>query len=913
MKKIKILITLAFMAMFMAIFAISTSAAAYEPDGTSATEYKYSASECNRKVVVTFKDTSGNVLKTVTVHTKHGEDDNIGITIYGYRVVGFESNGGPLTTCELTWASGNMWGQAGYAQFNVYFRTAASKKQLDVTITMEKLSDVEVTIKHMLYNQNGTETLYAKETKTVKYFEQVFWCDKSIPGYTLRSNHESIISGKFCYSWLDETANIDSDDFDWSLVNKTTKDLGYWSTFNESKHGNLSYSKNHKLTVYFRYDVDSYTISFDANGGTGAPESITKYFGTDKYLPATRPSRTGYSFMGWGTSKDDTTADYSCGYLYTLNHNTTLYAVWDINKYSVKYDANGGTGAPEEQTKLFGQDLKLSSTIPKREGYVFVGWGYSQNSRVAAYDAGEYYDIDHPVTFYAIWLKIEEYSISYDANGGIGAPDSQIKQKGKNILLSAVLPTREGYNFIGWNTDPNATQREYAPGQTYTHDSSIKLYAIWQTTCDFSVRGLTISNSSPYKYDTIGISIVVDSWDNKLAHKSVPIELLYDGEVVDTQYVDFDKNGRLIAKYSLNVGKEVGEHTVEIRVNWSNRDNEKDASNNNMSKTIEVKNYDYELTVDPLLPSDAYKEGITVITTFFVRNDGQYGIIPRDGNTATFTAYYLDSSNNKVIISSQRWTNIVVPPDATNIIYFKWSIPDGMAGKTVYCECVINSDFNISENTSNNKTTFSAVVEKINNYSVPDTQYEGKTPDSYMAVKHPETKSESASWTVWIYQGDQFILKRYGISVSCAKPTLIPSNDCDSAVYKDGRWTMASGYGVTINCTPSASKAADAILAESRAYTLAQTVVATFPEYQYKTGQNVCSSLENVGGSYQFTENECADDQRVHFVPVWYDDGVYYMSIVLTEMWTPLGVIEGVKNSEAINISGSLYNDWYQS
>ena len=72
-----------------------------------------------------------------------------------------------------------------------------------------------------------------------------------------------------------------------------------------------------------------------------------------------------------------------------------------------------------------------------------------------------------------------KYTISYNANGGSGAPSSQEKAYGKDLTLSSTVPTRSQFKFLGWSTDKNATVGTYNPGSVYTLNKSITLYAIW--------------------------------------------------------------------------------------------------------------------------------------------------------------------------------------------------------------------------------------------------------------------------------------------------------------------------------------------------------------------------------------------------------------------------------------------------
>ena len=148
--------------------------------------------------------------------------------------------------------------------------------------------------------------------------------------------------------------------------------------------------------------LTSYTISYNANGGSGAPSNQTKYYGQSLTLSSTKPTRTGYSFLGWATSSSGSVS-YSAGASYTNNSSVTLFAVWKINTYTVSYNANGGSGAPSNQTKTYGQDLKLSSTIPKKTNYNFKGWGLSASATTVSYGPGGSYTNNADLTLYAIW------------------------------------------------------------------------------------------------------------------------------------------------------------------------------------------------------------------------------------------------------------------------------------------------------------------------------------------------------------------------------------------------------------------------------------------------------------------------------------------------------------------------------
>lgn len=147
----------------------------------------------------------------------------------------------------------------------------------------------------------------------------------------------------------------------------------------------------------------SYTVSYNANGGAGAPSKQTKWKDQTLVLSSIKPTRTGYSFLGWSTSSTATSASYAAGANYTTNSGTTLYAVWKANTYTISYNANGGVGAPASQTKTYGVTLTLSNTKPTRTNYNFKGWGTSASSTTVAYSAGASYTANVATTLYAIW------------------------------------------------------------------------------------------------------------------------------------------------------------------------------------------------------------------------------------------------------------------------------------------------------------------------------------------------------------------------------------------------------------------------------------------------------------------------------------------------------------------------------
>lgn len=150
--------------------------------------------------------------------------------------------------------------------------------------------------------------------------------------------------------------------------------------------------------------LTSYNVTYNANGGSGAPATQKKYYGQTLTLSSTKPTRTNYVFKNWNTASGGTGTTYNPGASYTANAALTLYAQW-YAPYTVTYNANGGSGAPANQTKVYNTNLTLSTTRPTRNGFAFLGWSTSSSatSPNANYDPGDTYSTNANLTLYAVW------------------------------------------------------------------------------------------------------------------------------------------------------------------------------------------------------------------------------------------------------------------------------------------------------------------------------------------------------------------------------------------------------------------------------------------------------------------------------------------------------------------------------
>lgn len=258
------------------------------------------------------------------------------------------------------------------------------------------------------------------------------------------------------------------------------------------------YDKDSKPQVYNGSEwilipaLDSWDVVYHTDGGSDVPSQL-KFYGRDLTITYTKPSRDGYVFWHWNTKADNTETTYESSGKYTSDADIDLYAIWNP---IISYNANGGTGAPDSQTKTYGRTLTLSSDKPTRARYVFKQWNTSPDDTGTAYRPSASYSTDEPMTLYAIWNP----TIAYDGNGGNGAPSSQTKTYGQTIKLQTSKPSRTGYTFISWNTAKNGSGTSYSPGDDYSSEESMTLYAIWRK----NAEAPTISSLSVVRCDSSG-------------------------------------------------------------------------------------------------------------------------------------------------------------------------------------------------------------------------------------------------------------------------------------------------------------------------------------------------------------------------------------------------------------------------
>lgn len=289
------------------------------------------------------------------------------------------------------------------------------------------------------------------------------------------------------------------------------------------------------VTLYAKWTLGYYNITFNANGGTGGTGPASMQATTALSAPAV--SRMGYTLSGWSPAVPSTVpfAD------------TTYTAQWSANTYTVEYYGNMSTGGSTANSgHIYDVAKPLTENGYTRIGYSFSGWNTDPNGSGDAYtDKQNVTNLtmidDDILTFYAVW-SINSYNITFNANGGTGGtgPTSMVY----NSALTAPVVSRPGYNFYGWS--PAVPTAVPAADTTYTAQWSVRVHSIV-----FDANGGTggTGGTMAYGADLTPPSVTRTGYDFDQWLPSVPAtvpdaDAVYTARWTPLSYtVTFDANG----------------------------------------------------------------------------------------------------------------------------------------------------------------------------------------------------------------------------------------------------------------------------------------------------------------------------------------------------------------------------------
>ena len=221
--------------------------------------------------------------------------------------------------------------------------------------------------------------------------------------------------------------------------------------------GQRTITLSDNITLYAEW---KYSIYFEGNGGTlkDIPNRIEFTNPAEQKIPSGSAEREGYEYLGWATSSNATSAKYVAGDDFDPERfSTTLYAVWKINEYQIKYDLDGGSleeGKTNPET-ITAETSTFTLNNPVREGYKFMGWtgtGLDKPSKTVTIAKGSTGDR----TYTATWEKLENYSL----NVAMIAADEQALAS--SISEASGKTTVYGANWVADESSLNTLKQYWA-------------------------------------------------------------------------------------------------------------------------------------------------------------------------------------------------------------------------------------------------------------------------------------------------------------------------------------------------------------------------------------------------------------------------------------------------------------------
>ena len=260
---------------------------------------------------------------------------------------------------------------------------------------------------------------------------------------------------------------------------------GQWVT-------NLTTQPNGIVTMVAQWSANEAHIRYNPNppagkttGGQGTP-NWDGHTGDTPTIGQNGWTIDGYTFAGWATSPDGSGARYAPGARWTANGTLTLYAQWTPGQASLTYDGNGATGGKTDpQNGVTDQKVNVRQNGFTRDGYVFAGWNTQPDGRGQAWAPNAVWTLHGTGVLYARW-RGNQQRLNYHGNGNTGGnTESQDGRTGDVLDTRANGFTRDGYEFVEWNTRADGTGDHYGKGSNGVAKWTMlpagnDLYAIWQ-------------------------------------------------------------------------------------------------------------------------------------------------------------------------------------------------------------------------------------------------------------------------------------------------------------------------------------------------------------------------------------------------------------------------------------------------
>ncbi len=223
------------------------------------------------------------------------------------------------------------------------------------------------------------------------------------------------------------------------------------------------------ISLYAKWDINSYTVTFVTYGGTAIDSQKVNY--NELVVGPVTTAKEGHSFVGWYTDAGlNTPFDIANT---EITGDIALHAKWDINPYTVTFVTYGGTGVSSQTVNY--NELVVGPVTTTRDGHTFRGW-YADTGFANAFDI-ENTPITGDISLHAKW-EINNYIVTFVTYGGTAINSQQVIYNER--VAGPVTTTKEGHSFVGWYTDAGLNTSFDIANTAITGD--ITLHAKWALT-----------------------------------------------------------------------------------------------------------------------------------------------------------------------------------------------------------------------------------------------------------------------------------------------------------------------------------------------------------------------------------------------------------------------------------------------
>jgi len=268
--------------------------------------------------------------------------------------------------------------------------------------------------------------------------------------------------------------NLDANTFtrkDYVFKGWNTKEDGTGISYDDLASVTLTES----ITLYAQWEftiATKYYVTFVGNGGSGSMDEQVFVAGVAGNLSANTFTRADYVFVSWNTKEDGTGTEYTNCQSITLTESVTLFAQWRFGvsaKYTVTFDANGGTGTMAAQEFEENVAENLDANAFTNDGYRFTGWNTEADGTGTAYADCQSVTLTESITLYAQWEEIEKpvtYTVEFKYADGSEALPAVTKDllAAEDYVLKATdvydvdyHTNPADYEFLGWTTTADGT------------------------------------------------------------------------------------------------------------------------------------------------------------------------------------------------------------------------------------------------------------------------------------------------------------------------------------------------------------------------------------------------------------------------------------------------------------------------